>query len=772
LVATGIDSSTSAALYEKTSDIFQSLEQKRTNSYFGPAFRKGKPKENLLKKSASRDKMTNDSLKEVQDEYKEFHFEIYEDADGNVFVKDISIIPVRSAEEVFSVMQQGLRLRATHETKMNTASSRSHCVFSLTVLQRDGSTGDAIKGTINLVDLAGSERVKKSESVGARLREALAINTSLTALGKVIMALDPSSQGTHIPYRDSKLTRILQNTLSGNSYTTLLATIYPNPLYFEECLSTLQFANRCRNVHNHPRVNYIGETEDKDKKIKRLLEEISQLRIKLNAFESRGGGRHAPAFTPSKLVDVLKKLGLNAELAENGEMIIDGKVISAEALGLSEIFSKAGTGDSNDDATDFRNKRVYQELIKEVAGFKQRVREQKEQMERARIENDELRTSVSMSRVTIHDAHSDYKLMVSQYERSLEVQRTTMVQDHEHKMRELVEHNQFLLNRHSSLQESQLQSSSPVGIRSLRSSESMSRAEYIIKLEDIERSRDADVALVRQQYEDLMRREEGIARLETEALARSTESRKGLLRTCEEEIVRLYEYVVYLERVVGQVQSLVTPLPEPIEIRAPSTFGFSTPTKESGINRPLFELTHRVVASSRRHGRATDLLILNQGGFYHSGSGYVDRIKEIAAAASPADALRLSRPQSASYSDSKKRGQARPKSATSTSSSTPALQPLIIPIGSYLIDEQQMAITSLLSKHLPGKLKLKIVSTMSGESTPAAVETTKFLEQVKALLRDKEQLSVQLQKANSMYYSAKIANASLLRVLEKKTSKR
>ena len=90
--------------------------------------------------------------------------EIFEDADGDVFVKDISIIPVRSADDVMSVMNLGLRLRATHETKMNTVSSRSHCVFQLTVIQRNPTTLESVKGTINLVDLAGSERIKKSVS--------------------------------------------------------------------------------------------------------------------------------------------------------------------------------------------------------------------------------------------------------------------------------------------------------------------------------------------------------------------------------------------------------------------------------------------------------------------------------------------------------------------------------------------------------------------------------------------------------------------------------
>lgn len=238
---------------------------------------------------------------------------------GEVFVKDLTQVKVSSCIETLKFVSDGFRLRATHETKMNDRSSRSHTIFTLKVSIVDKSTGEpppffsypptptlylrvflkiillsfilsiAIVGSgtcarINLVDLAGSERLKRSESEGMRLKEALHINSSLTALGKVVVALDPKAgAGVHVPYRDDKLTRVLQNSLGGNSYTTLVATIHPNEEWMDECLSTLQFANRCRVVTNLPRVTYTGDetVEAKDKRIKVLMEENKLLRRRM-----------------------------------------------------------------------------------------------------------------------------------------------------------------------------------------------------------------------------------------------------------------------------------------------------------------------------------------------------------------------------------------------------------------------------------------------------------------------------------------------------------
>ena len=248
---------------------------------------------------------------------------IHEDAKGNVFVKDLSIIPVETPEEVMTIVQMGFRLRATHETKMNTVSSRSHTVFTMHVLQKDRGTGETVTGMLNMVDLAGSERLGRSESQGQRLAEALSINSSLSALGKVVMALHATADGVsqgHIPYRDSKLTRLLQNSLGGNSITAVLATVHPRQADFDESLTTLQFAERCKSVSNRPRLNYALTTDDsKDRRIETLQRENEELREQIIKCRVAGDMR---------IVRLMLELGIKGTLLNTGEFQCqDGSVI-------------------------------------------------------------------------------------------------------------------------------------------------------------------------------------------------------------------------------------------------------------------------------------------------------------------------------------------------------------------------------------------------------------------------------------------------------------
>ncbi|CAM6031729.1 unnamed protein product, partial [Sphagnum compactum] len=175
---------------------------------------------------------------------------IREDRKKGVYVDGLSEWVVRSPSEIYRLMEQGSAVRATGETKMNEISSRSHAVFIVVVEQSEtifvDEAGDQI-GKLNLVDLAGSERVRLSGAVGVRLEESKQINKSLAALGNVISALTENSR-PHIPYRDSKLTRILADSLGGNCRTAMIALISPALECMGETLSTLKFANRAKSI--------------------------------------------------------------------------------------------------------------------------------------------------------------------------------------------------------------------------------------------------------------------------------------------------------------------------------------------------------------------------------------------------------------------------------------------------------------------------------------------------------------------------------------------
>lgn len=179
---------------------------------------------------------------------------IHEDKTRGVYVKNLLEIYVSTEAEVYEVMRRGGAARATAATNMNQESSRSHSIFVVTITQKNIETGSAKSGQLNLVDLAGSEKVGKTGASGQTLEEAKKINKSLSALGMVINALT-DGKSTHVPYRDSKLTRILQESLGGNSRTTLIINCSPSSYNDAETLSTLRFGVRAKTIKNKAKIN-------------------------------------------------------------------------------------------------------------------------------------------------------------------------------------------------------------------------------------------------------------------------------------------------------------------------------------------------------------------------------------------------------------------------------------------------------------------------------------------------------------------------------------
>lgn len=179
---------------------------------------------------------------------------IHEEKHRGVYVKGLLEIYVGSVQEVYEVMRRGGAARATAATNMNQESSRSHSIFVVTITQKNVETGSAKSGQLFLVDLAGSEKVGKTGASGQTLEEAKKINKSLSALGMVINSLT-DGKSTHIPYRDSKLTRILQESLGGNSRTTLIINCSPSSFNDAETISTLRFGVRAKAIKNKAKIN-------------------------------------------------------------------------------------------------------------------------------------------------------------------------------------------------------------------------------------------------------------------------------------------------------------------------------------------------------------------------------------------------------------------------------------------------------------------------------------------------------------------------------------
>ena len=179
---------------------------------------------------------------------------VHEEKSRGVYVKGLLEIYVSSVQEVYEVMKRGGAARATAATNMNQESSRSHSIFVITITQKNVETGSAKSGQLFLVDLAGSEKVGKTGASGQTLEEAKKINKSLSALGMVINSLT-DGKSTHIPYRDSKLTRILQESLGGNSRTTLIINCSPASYNDQETLSTLRFGVRAKAIKNKAKIN-------------------------------------------------------------------------------------------------------------------------------------------------------------------------------------------------------------------------------------------------------------------------------------------------------------------------------------------------------------------------------------------------------------------------------------------------------------------------------------------------------------------------------------
>ncbi|KAK4441131.1 Kinesin-like protein KIN-5D [Sesamum alatum] len=212
---------------------------------------------------------------------------LMEDGKGGVLVRGLEEEIVTTANEIYKILEKGSAKRRTAETLLNKQSSRSHSIFSITIHIKECTPEgeEMIKcGKLNLVDLAGSENISRSGAREGRAREAGEINKSLLTLGRVINALVEHSG--HVPYRDSKLTRLLRDSLGGKTKTCIIATVSPSIHCLEETLSTLDYAHRAKNIKNKPEIN---QKMMKSALIKDLYFEIDRLKQEVYAAREKNG---------------------------------------------------------------------------------------------------------------------------------------------------------------------------------------------------------------------------------------------------------------------------------------------------------------------------------------------------------------------------------------------------------------------------------------------------------------------------------------------------
>jgi len=229
---------------------------------------------------------------------------VHEEKNRGVYVKGLLEVYVSSVDEVYEVLRRGGQSRAVSATNMNAESSRSHSILVVTVTQKNVETGSMKTGQLFLVDLAGSEKVGKTGASGQTLEEAKKINKSLSALGMVINSLT-DSKASHVPYRDSKLTRILQESLGGNSRTTLIINCSPSSYNDVETLSTLRFGMRAKTIKNKAKVNAELSPAELKAMLKKAQSQITSFESYIGSLEGEvqqwRGGESVPKekWTPS-----------------------------------------------------------------------------------------------------------------------------------------------------------------------------------------------------------------------------------------------------------------------------------------------------------------------------------------------------------------------------------------------------------------------------------------------------------------------------------------
>eukprot|EP00472_Partenskyella_glossopodia_P002056 CAMPEP_0197522634 /NCGR_PEP_ID=MMETSP1318-20131121/7735_1 /TAXON_ID=552666 /ORGANISM="Partenskyella glossopodia, Strain RCC365" /LENGTH=1665 /DNA_ID=CAMNT_0043075065 /DNA_START=308 /DNA_END=5304 /DNA_ORIENTATION=+ len=304
----------------------------------------------------------NDAINDLLNtRMKSTDLQIRETKQGGIYVLGATEALVKTPEAMLDCLDRGTACRVTGSTNMNATSSRSHAIFSMILSQtkqiemddKAETREEVITSKFHFVDLAGSERLKRTGAVGARMMEGININKGLLALGNVISALgDEKRKGSHVPFRDSKITRLLQDSLGGNSETLMIACVSPSDTNFDETLNTLKYANRARNIKNKPIIN----RDPMAAKIEAMGKRIKELEA---ALGSGGVDMLTPSVSSEAYEEVTEQL-LNSEC----EVKRLNKRLEAQRHQLSAMRDKVLDSETERDKLKFKIQKVKTKLKK------------------------------------------------------------------------------------------------------------------------------------------------------------------------------------------------------------------------------------------------------------------------------------------------------------------------------------------------------------------------------------------------------------------------
>ncbi|TQB72806.1 hypothetical protein MPDQ_006449 [Monascus purpureus] len=294
---------------------------------------------------------------------------IREDAKGRIILTGLHQVNINCFDDLLSALNFGSSIRQTDSTAINAKSSRSHAVFTLNLVQRKSSAAitspkekrmsmpvdgtfasDAsvtVDSKLHFVDLAGSERLKNTGASGERAREGISINAGLAALGKVISQLSSRQAGAHVSYRDSKLTRLLQDSLGGNAITYMIACVTPAEFHLSETLNTVQYAQRARAIQSKPMIQQVADDGDKRAAIERLKAEVAFLRQQISNAENSDRRNGLTPERPERHTS--RERELQNQLLDIQERY--NALSQRHAKLISELTKSSSSKDDVDDAT-------------------------------------------------------------------------------------------------------------------------------------------------------------------------------------------------------------------------------------------------------------------------------------------------------------------------------------------------------------------------------------------------------------------------------------